>query len=218
MSTSRRFLLASSLTRLVQKERGGQTVVEGYFPERGGRSSCVRLAGRSTSLVLISPGPDGPIEEQAEIPRAHAEALLAVTAGEAEFSCTALSIGPREIRIMRFIRPGPLDIIDVAFERDEEARDFQPPAWFGPEVSADARYRNQSIALEGAPEPLEVPLTNQALDSLLDTLENRAVSRRHEHSSRAKPLLKAEATLAEDTSLDEDEVRELAHSLRPQRR
>jgi CYTH domain-containing protein len=225
MSTSRRFLLASSLARLIQKERGGQRVSEGYFPERSGRSSWVRIDGRSGSLALITQGPDRATEEQTEIPRAHAEALLAVTAGELDYVRTSLSIGTREAHVSQLITLGPLEIIDMQFERENEARDFHPPAWFGPDVTADPRYRNQSVALEGPPEPLEVPLTNEALDSLLDALENwvavaqpRAAARQFAHPPSARPLLKAEANLAGETSAESDEVRELARSLRPHRR
>jgi CYTH domain-containing protein len=176
MSTSRRFLLASSLARLIQTERGGQRIVEGYFPERDGRCSCVRLDGRTGSLILITHRSNGPAEEPAEIPLAHAEVLLAVATGEVDYVHTSLFLGA-DAHVSRFTVPGPLDLIDVTFEHEQEAREFQPPAWFGPEVGADPRFRNQSLALDGlAPAP-ELPLTDEALNTLLDTLENRRAPR-----------------------------------------
>ena len=54
-----------------------------------------------------------------------------------------------------------------------EARDFQPLQWFGPEVTADPRYTNQSIALRGVEQAPEIPLSDTALNGLIDTLDDR---------------------------------------------
>ena len=43
----------------------------------------------------------------------------------------------------------------------------------GPEVTADRRYTNQSIAFRGLAETPEIPLSDVALNSLIDTLEGR---------------------------------------------
>lgn len=175
MSIRRRFLVASSIARLIETERGGQRIVEGYFPGREERSSYVRLDQGSGYLVLITHGSNGPSEDHTEIPQSHAEALLAVTAGEVAYVRTSLSLGS-EAHVSRFVAPGPLDLIDVVFDHEQDARDFQPPQWFGPEVSADQRFRNQSLALREPAVVPELPLTNEALNSLLDTLENRSPS------------------------------------------
>jgi CYTH domain-containing protein len=176
MSIRRRFLIASSMARLIQTERGGQRIVEGYFPEREGRSSYVCLDGNSGNLVLIRHGPHGLAEERTEIPQSHAEALLAVTIGEVEYVRTSLILGP-EVHVCQFHSPGPLDFVDVAFEHEQEAGEFQPPLWFGSEVSTDPRFRNQSLALAAFAGAPEQPLSNAALDSLLDILEGRSVPR-----------------------------------------
>jgi CYTH domain-containing protein len=233
MATTRRFLLASSLARLIERERGGHRVTEGYFPICADRSSYVQLAGNAGSLVLITTGPGAPVEDRTEVPRAHAEALLTVTAGAIDYVRTDMSIGPCEVRISRFITPGPLDLISVEFEREEEARDFLPLPWFGPEVTADLDCHNQMIALEGLQPAPEVALSNGAIDALLDTLENR-------FASRQRPLRPAAAVRAgsprsltspmPDTlrsfdvgqdgpasDFDDNEIREMARSLRPRR-
>jgi hypothetical protein len=64
MSIRRRFLIASSVARLIQTERGGQRIVEGYFPEREERSSYVCLDRHSGTLVLVAHGPHGLAEER----------------------------------------------------------------------------------------------------------------------------------------------------------
>jgi adenylate cyclase len=45
-----------------------------------------------------------------------------------------------------------LIIAEVEFETVEEAGGFDPPGWFGEEVTDDARYQNRNLALHGRPE------------------------------------------------------------------
>ena len=44
-----------------------------------------------------------------------------------------------------------LSVAEVEFASEEAAGAFEPPAWFGPEVTDDSRYKNQRLASEGAP-------------------------------------------------------------------
>ncbi|MCL2755841.1 MAG: CYTH domain-containing protein [Firmicutes bacterium] len=44
-----------------------------------------------------------------------------------------------------------LVIVEVEFPNEQSASDFHPPQWFGKEVTADKRYKNQSLALNGLP-------------------------------------------------------------------
>ncbi|MBF9232627.1 CYTH domain-containing protein [Microvirga alba] len=256
MSTSRRYLIASSLARLIRKERGGNRVTEGHFPNQADRSSYVIIEGDIGNLVLITTGADAPVEERTEVPRAHAEALLDVTPGKVDYVRSHLTVGTRDIHINRFVTPGPLDLISVEFETEEEARDFRPLSWFGPDVTTEIAYQNRAIALEGLPAAPDVPISNAALNSLLDALENRFGSSRsyaapqsarnpadtgearrnpgpnNEKAARKPaatsqktempPLVAAEP--AEDDNgglnlnIEDNVIRELARSLRPQRR
>lgn len=255
MITTRRYLIASSLARLVRKERGGNRLTEGHFPSQADRNSFVVIDGDRGSLVLVTSGGGMPVEERTDVPRAHAEALLDVTPGKVDYVRSLLSIGSREVRIDRFVTPGPLDLISVDFEKEEDARDFRPMSWFGPEVTGEAGYQNRSIALEGLPPALDVPLSNAALNTLLDTLEGRLTANRNyapqanmreggdpaeqrrnagpasERPQRQNPApAKKEAAEPSERDAPEDEqdglnlniednvIRELARSLRPQRR
>jgi len=234
MRIIRRFLLASSLARLVEKERVGHRVTEGYFPEQGDRSVFVHVKGHAGSLILVKDGPSEPMEEHAELPRSQAQFLINSTASQVDYLHIELSIGTRGAWISRFIAPGPLDLISVEFEREEQAGDFQPLPWFGPEVTADARYRTRSIAIAELPDPTEVELTDLALNSLLDSLENRYSARwsldrdpaetppapePSQALTKAELLPVPEAEHDEENLVSEDAViRELASALRPQRR
>lgn len=50
---------------------------------------------------------------------------------------------------------GPLEglvLAEVEFKSVEQAARFQPPEWFGEEVTNDSHYRNRNLALMGMPE------------------------------------------------------------------
>ena len=114
----------------------------------------------------------GRSEEQADLPLAHAQALLAVSQGQVEYVRTRLSIGSHEIQALHFVRPGPLDLVAVAVPPEDE-QNLPPLPWFGPEVSTEPAYQRRRLALDGAPDAPEMDVTNAALNSLLDLLEDR---------------------------------------------
>jgi CYTH domain-containing protein len=147
----RQFLIASFLARLIEKERGGERVQQGYFPDQPHRSTYVQVDDATGQLVLITPGPRGPAEEVASIPRSQAEALLELAVRQVDYLSISLSIGTHTAAILRLIAPGPLDLITVPFEHNKLARRFQPPAWFGPEVTDDPAYQARFMALDGLP-------------------------------------------------------------------
>ena len=133
----------------------------------------MQVTGDAGHLILASHSARGPVEDAAEISLPQAEALLALTAGQVEYLSIAIDIGSHAATIQRFVAPAPLDLISMAFKHDKTARKFQPPAWFGPEVSADPSYRLRAIALTGRPAVPEVEISNAALASLLDALDHR---------------------------------------------
>jgi hypothetical protein len=232
MNTHRHFLIAPSLARLIQKERGGERVLEGYSPDRPHQSAYVQLEENRSSLVLASNSPQEATEERTGIPPSHAQALLAVTQGEVGYVRTSLSIGSREILLQHFVRPSSIDMVSVAIERDDQ--ELHPLPWFGSEVSAESAYQRRRMALDGAPAAPEVELTNRALNSLLDFLENRLISWPLPHQSVAseEPVASWPASLDpseleplgdsdqddDDLAIEDDVIRELARSLQPQRR
>ncbi len=46
-----------------------------------------------------------------------------------------------------------LATVEVEFGSEADADAFEPPEWFGPEVTDDDRYKNQRLACNGAPPP-----------------------------------------------------------------
>ncbi|WP_052954887.1 hypothetical protein [Microvirga vignae] len=232
MPAHRLFRIAPSLARLIQKERGGERVLEGYFPDQPQHSTFVQIEETGSSLILEAEG-DGASEEPADLPLAHAQALLAVSQGQAEYVRTRLSIGAREIRALHFVKPGPLDLVAVA-SAPEDGQDLPPLPWFGPEVSAEPAYQRRRLALDGRPDAPEVELTNAALNSLLDLLEDRFTTwplpgqavGSDEPGADASPPSEAPvsqpATEADqevdDLGIEDAVIRELARSLQPRQR
>lgn len=175
MSVVRRFLVASSLVRLIRKERGGSRITEGYFAPQAGRTSYVRVDGQNCHLVLVTTAADGVAsEERTDVPRAHGDALLDVCSGKAAYDRAVVALGNgREALVDRYVTPGTLDLLSVTFDEPGQAGAFTPPAWFGDEVSGDSAYDRHALAIQGVPQPRDVSLTNGALDGLLDLLEPR---------------------------------------------
>lgn len=171
MPMQRLFIIAPSLARLIRKEREGERVLEGYFPDQPHRSTFVQIKEASSSLILEAGSEEAP-EERADLPPSHAQALLAVSQGEVEYVRTSLSIGSHEIQILHFVRPGPFDLVAIA-NVTEDGQDFPPLPWFGPEVSAEPAYERRRLVLDGVPEAPDVEFTNAALNSLLKLLEDR---------------------------------------------
>jgi hypothetical protein len=68
MPITRCFLLASSLARLIEKERGGHRVTEGYFPDRPDRATYVRVEEGISSLILVRHASGKPVEEATSCP------------------------------------------------------------------------------------------------------------------------------------------------------
>jgi CYTH domain-containing protein len=202
MTIRRRFLLASSLARLIQRERGVLHQVEGFFPKQRDRSSSVRLEENRGLLILRATGLQGETEEQTEVPVTHAHALLDVCAGEVDYSRTPLSVGHHQVLVDQINRPRILHLVTIEFANEAEARGFNPLPWFGPEVTGDARYTNQSLALRGLDEAPEIPLSNPALNGLLDTLENRFPVQQRvplgRSAAKQVPLTRAQAGPAQE--------------------
>src|SRR5215213_3228535 len=139
MTILRQFIIAPSLARLIQKERGGERVLEGYFPDQPQRRTFVRIEETGSGLILEA-GIGGALEERADLPLGHARALLAVSHGQVEYVRTRLAIGSHEIHVLHVIRPGLLDLATVA-RAPGKGQDLAPLTWFGPEVSEEPAYQ-----------------------------------------------------------------------------
>ncbi len=129
------------------------------------------------SLILVRRDSEAQVEEPAELPHNHAEALLNLAQGCAACLRIPLSFDGGQAQVLRFTAPGPLDLVSVEFEERESAENSKALRWFGPEVTKELSYQTRSLALAGLPEKVEVNVTDAALTSVLDTLDHRPVAR-----------------------------------------
>ncbi len=185
MPVERRFLIASSFARLIQRESPGLSrIVEGHFPAHPDRTQFVRVERERATLILVTRDEQGALaEEQAEVPRTHAEALIDVAAGTVAFDRIPVSLGGERRGLLdRFILPNGINILTTVTE--SEADGFEVPDWFGPEVTARPDFERSSLALQGAPHSEEIQVTNTGLEALLDTLEGRVPYRYRPRPSR----------------------------------
>ncbi len=185
MSTTRRFLVAPALVRLIRKERGSSRITEGHFAPQGGRNSFVRVDGQACQLILVNNG----VEERTEVPRAHGDALLDVCPGKAAYDRTTMASGGREIIIDRYVSPGSLDLVSVTFDDESQASAFQAPIWFGREVTSEPTFERSALAIQGVPATSELSLNNAALDAVLDLIEPRFGFGRYGASPRTSDSL-----------------------------
>ena len=199
MAVARRFLIASSLTRLIRKERGSERVIEGHFAPQSERQSHVRIEKGQAYLVLTSlDGDVAAAEDWTDVPRSHAEALLEVCPGTVVFERSRVRLRNHEALVDRFITPGPLDLVSVEFASPTDADAFLPPVWFGSEVTGDDSYTNRMIAVVGRPRASEAPLSNAALETALDLLEGSPDDGRFGSYERERP----DERPAEDSPFD----------------
>ena len=133
MNFTRVFLLSPALARLIERERAGALIQQGYFPEHHGRSTSVRMTGDAGHLILASHSATGPVEDATEISLPQAEALLTLTAGQVEYLSIAIDIGSHAAIIQRFAAPGPLDLISMTFRGRQD----------GPQVPAAGLVRSR---------------------------------------------------------------------------
>src|SRR3954469_14133267 len=118
----RRFLIASSLARLIRKDGGvAGRIVEGYFPARPDRDHFVSIEPGHSYLIL-APAREGAGEgERTEVPHCQAEALLAVSAGRVGFECSIVRLRDgKQALLQRFVAPGSLDLLSIEFAAGEE--------------------------------------------------------------------------------------------------
>jgi len=110
---------------------------------KGGRLCMTVKQGQGLSRLETEIALSG---EQFEALWPHTEGRR-VTKHRHEIPC-----GPHTIELDVF--HGPLEgllIAEVEFESIEQSEGFEPPAWFGEEVTEDARYQNRNLALHGRP-------------------------------------------------------------------
>jgi adenylate cyclase len=137
-------------------ERWPATRIEQGYLAIGGDGTEVRVRRRGGDAVLTVKGGGGRsrVEEEFPIDDERFARLWPLTQGR-RLEKTRHVIATHEgLNIEVDVYSGALSgllVAEVEFGTEEGADAFEPPAWFGREVTDDARFKNQRLASEGAP-------------------------------------------------------------------
>jgi adenylate cyclase len=152
LETERKFLLESAPAWLGRCE--SIEIEQGYLAIAESAEVRVRRAGEEFTLTAKRGA--GETREEYEVPlRAdQAMALWDASAGlrlRKRRHLVPLEGGLRaEVDVYEGELAG-LVVAEVEFPSPERAGAFAPPSWFGREVTGEARYSNQQLALRGTP-------------------------------------------------------------------
>lgn len=120
-----------------------------------GADGEVRLRRRGDQLVLTAKRGSGLARDEAEVEldRDAFEELWPLTEGRRLHKRRhVLPHGDLEFEVD--VYEGDLEglvVAEIEFPSEEAAREFEPPAWIGQEVTGDERYLNETLATKGRP-------------------------------------------------------------------
>jgi adenylate cyclase len=150
----RKFLVvgepAEETTRIWRIEQGYLALAD----DRGGAEVRLRR-GDDDVLVLTVKGGTGRtrVEEEFDVDRETFESLWPLTEGR-RVTKTRHVILHGELEIELDVFEGVLEglrLAEVEFPDERGADSFEPPDWFGEEVTGNRKYLNETLATEGAP-------------------------------------------------------------------
>lgn len=128
---------------------------QGYFT-RPGDSAQIRLRQKADacSLTVKSGSGRSRDEHEVDISKDQFEALWPATVGRRirKTRWTGDLDGGLSFELDIFEDAlSPLSLVEVEFDRRDQADRFTPPDWFGHEVTDDPAYANAALAAEGRP-------------------------------------------------------------------
>jgi CYTH domain-containing protein len=128
----------------------GERILQGYLAVDADGTE-VRLRSRAGRCYLTTKQGDGlqRTELECAVPQAVFDAHWPAAARRSLTKVRhTLQHAGHTIELDRYQgRLAPLAIAEVEFADAHAAASFQPPAWFGAEVTDDVRYRNRSLAM-----------------------------------------------------------------------
>ena len=133
----------------------GEAIDQGYLVvgEDGVEVRVRRRAGTTTLTVKSGPGMVR-TEEEIPLEERRFETLWPLTDGRRVTKTRHLIPLDAGLVAELDIYSGPLDGLltaEIEFPSVEASEAFRPPDWLGREVTGDARFANQALALEGRP-------------------------------------------------------------------
>jgi CYTH domain-containing protein len=149
----RKFLVASPPAG---SSAAGAELRQGYLADDAGVSVRVRISAAAATVTVKGGSGLTRTEVEFVITPAQAEALWPLTVGRRIHKHR--SVVPLDHGLVAEVDRYHGDLeglltVEVEFVDEPAAHAFVPPAWFGPELTGDARWTNASLARHGRPDP-----------------------------------------------------------------
>ena len=124
---------------------------QGYVALDEGAEVRVRRYGDDLWLTIKGVGDLSRVEEELALHPDQFDSLWPLTEG-------------RRIEKTRHVLPDGVEVdvydgelaglmvAEIEFPSEDESAAFEPPDWFGPEVTEDPRYKNRALAVDGRPD------------------------------------------------------------------
>jgi adenylate cyclase len=149
----RKFLVPEPPPSLEQSQ--STRIEQGYIAIAGdGTEVRIRRRNGTAALTVKSGSGESRLEEEFEIDVERFARLWPLTEGRRIEKARHLIPAGGGLTIELDVYSGALTglmVAEVEFGSEEEADAFEPPEWFGSEVTYDARLKNQRLACDGAP-------------------------------------------------------------------
>ncbi len=150
----RKFLVSTPPAGLA--ERPGTALEQGYLAISEQAEVRLRRAGERLTLTVKVGHGESREQVEVEVDRGQFECLWPLTEGTRVAKVRRLLPLPGGLSAEVDTYNGRLwglQVVEVEFRSAEQSHRFEPPPWFGEELTADARYSNQSLARTGLPQP-----------------------------------------------------------------
>jgi len=147
----RKFLLDALPSSLAFARR--RAILQGYLAIDGDTEVRIRRTPAGSTLTIKHGGGEVRIEEELELKERQADALWELTSGRRlQKVRREMRVDGVDVEVDEYA--GPLDglvVLEVEFVDEAAARAFEPPAWFGREVTGDPAYANRNLSMFGIP-------------------------------------------------------------------
>lgn len=132
----------------------GDLLRQGYLALDGSTEVRLRLERGGASLTIKDGGGRTRREEALELDDRQAEALWPLTDGRrVEKVRRRMEHEGHVVEVDEYAGAlAGLCVAEVEFADEASAGAFDPPAWFGAEVTDDERYKNRRLACDGRPD------------------------------------------------------------------
>jgi adenylate cyclase len=131
-------------------------IEQGYLAladDEGGAEVRLRRRGEKRTLTVKSAGAEVREEEEIELDAEGFDRLWRLTEGR-RLGKRRYLIEHGELEIELDVYTGGLEglmVAEVEFPDEDAAREFDPPKWFGDEVTGKREYLNETLATKGRP-------------------------------------------------------------------